>query len=219
MNDTQQPGPSAAEWRNLYDLASRVKTLAPWEWMFEDEIFGVQDPETGTTGFLSVMGEAGAHFAVALYPEPEALYSFLDLHDHGTEDDDEEAGSPLDMMRVLEVPQLQLSFEDAKQLDKEDKAVIKGLGLKFRGAKAWPMFRSFTPGLLPWYITSAEAKRLATALEQLLQVAPRCRENAELLAPSEDGHDLSGACSKGQTGRQDLGRSNSNHRRTGTPAL
>ncbi|MBI1765850.1 MAG: hypothetical protein HYR56_30970 [Acidobacteria bacterium] len=186
MSDNQNATPTQTEWRNLYELAARVKELTPWEWMFEDEVFGVKDPETGATGFVSIMGHAGEHFAVALYPDAEALYAFLDLHDQGMEDEDEE-GDPLAMMRVLEIPQLQLSFEDTKQLDKEDKTVIKQLGLKFRSARSWPQFRSYAPGLLPWYITSAEARRLATALEQLLAVAPRCRENEELLAPSEDG--------------------------------
>jgi hypothetical protein len=186
MNNTQNPAPTPEEWRKLYELAARVKELAPWEWMFEDEVFGVTDPETGATGFVSVMGNAGEHFAVALYPDADALYSFLDLHDHGMEEDEDDE-DPLSMMRVLEIPQLQLSFEDAKQLDKTDKDVIKQLGLKFRGSKSWPQLRSYAPGLLPWYITGAEARRLATALEQLLDVAPRCREDEDLLAPSEDG--------------------------------
>lgn len=189
MDTNQNTAPTADEWRKLYELAVRVKALAPWEWMFEDEVFGVTDPETNATGFVSVMGNAGEHFAVALYPDAEALYSFLDLHDHGMEDDGEDGDpmAPLAMMRVLEIPQLQLSFEDTKQLDKEDKAIIKQLGLKFRGSKSWPQFRSYAPGLLPWFITSAEARRLATALEQLLEIAPRCRENEDLLAPEEDG--------------------------------
>lgn len=189
MDTNQNPAPTADEWRKLYELAAKVKALAPWTWMFEDEVFGVTDPETGVTGFVSVMGNAGEHFAVALYPDADALYSFLDLHDQGMEDDDEDGNpmAPSAMMRVLEIPQLQLSFEDTKQLDKEDKSIIKQLGLKFRGSKSWPQLRSYAPGLLPWYITGAEARRLATALEQLLEVAPRCRENEDLLAPSEDG--------------------------------
>jgi hypothetical protein len=186
MNNTQNPAPTADEWRKLYELAARVKALAPWTWMFEDEVFGVTDPDTGVTGFVSVMGNAGEHFAVALYPDADALYSFLDLHDHGMEEDEEDE-DPMAMMRVLAIPQLQLSFEDVKQLDKEDKDVIKQLGLKFRGSKSWPQFRTYSPGLLPWYITGAEARRLATALEQLLDVAPRCRDDEDLLAPSEDG--------------------------------
>lgn len=176
--------PTPEEWRKLYELAQQVKELAPWKWMFEDEIFGVQDPVSQELGFVSVMGAGGEHLAVALYPDPGALYDFLALHDTADEDG---ADDPMAMMRILEVPQMQLSFEDSQELEKEDKAVIKKLGLKFRGAKSWPLFRSYAPGLLPWFITGAEARRLVVALEQLLAVAPRCRENEDLLAPDEDG--------------------------------
>jgi hypothetical protein len=184
MNDQQPTPPTPDEWRKLYEVAGQVKALTPWEWMFEDEIFGVQDPETSVTGFVSVMGAAGEHMAVALYQDAGALYDFLALHD---EAEDEGGGDPMMAMRVIEIPQVQASFEDNKELEKEDKAVIKQLGLKFRGAKAWPKFRSYAPGLFPWFISGAEARRLTTALEQLLDVAPRCRENEDLLAPDEDG--------------------------------
>jgi len=39
-------------------------------------------------------------------------------------------------------------FEDRDGLDKQDREVIKKLGLKFRGAHAWPMFCSYRPGML-----------------------------------------------------------------------
>lgn len=44
------PAPSLEEARRLYQAAMRVKELAPWEWMDEADIFGVQDPETGELG-------------------------------------------------------------------------------------------------------------------------------------------------------------------------
>ncbi len=185
MNKQQDTAPSTTEWRKLFDVATRVKELAPWEWMMEDEVFGVRDDEAGTTGFVSVMGAGGEHFAIALYPDPTALYAFLDLHDQGMEGEEDE--SPQAAMSVLYLPKMQVAFEDNNQLNKEDKALIKKLGLKFRGAKAWPQFRSYAPGLFPWYLTKAEVRRLTVALGQLLNVAPRCRADEELLAPSEDG--------------------------------
>ncbi len=185
MSTTQNAAPTVAEWRKLYELAARVKELAPWEWMMEDEVFGVRDDEAGVTGFISVMGAGGEHFAIALYPDPAALYAFLDLHDQGTAGEADD--SPHSAMSVLELPQMQVAFEDNDQLNKEDKVLIKKLGLKFRGAKAWPQFRSYAPGLFPWYLTGAEVRRLTVALGQLLQVAPRYRDDEELLAPSEDG--------------------------------
>jgi hypothetical protein len=53
-----------------------IKTLAPWEWMSEDMVFGVQSPETDQLGFVSVMGMLGEHFSTAVYLGPEGLYGF-----------------------------------------------------------------------------------------------------------------------------------------------
>jgi hypothetical protein len=64
--------------------------------------------------------------------------------------------------------------------------VIKALGLKFRGRQAWPLFRSFRPGYFPWYLEAQEARFLAVALEQTLEVAPRIREDPALLAPGDE---------------------------------
>lgn len=47
------------EWRRLHEAAIQVKEIAPWEFMEETDVFGVQNPETGELGFVSVMGLLG----------------------------------------------------------------------------------------------------------------------------------------------------------------
>jgi hypothetical protein len=168
--------PTVEEWGRLYAAAGRVKEMAPWKWMMEDNVFGVRNPERDEIGFVSVMGSGGEHFAVALYQGAVALYDFLALG---------EADS-VEAERVLEIPQLQASFEDRGHLEKEDRETIKNLGLKFRGANSWPMFRNYAPGMFPWFLTSSEARFLTTALEQLLDVAPRVRDDEDVLWGEED---------------------------------
>jgi hypothetical protein len=169
--------PTAEEWKKLYAAARLVKEMAPWEWMMEDEVFGVRNPERDEIGFVSVMGAGGEHFAVALYQGADALYDFLALSEAG--------GDGLEDMieaeRILEIPQLQASFEDRGRLQKEDRDTIKKLDLKFRGANSWPMFRNYAPGMFPWFLTSSEARFLTIALEQLLDVAPRIRDDEDVL--------------------------------------
>ncbi|MGH3149043.1 MAG: DUF7309 domain-containing protein, partial [Rubrobacter sp.] len=70
------------------------------------------------------------------------------------------------------------------ELDRRDREVIKKLGLKFRGRNAWPMFRSYRPSFLPWFLEVEEVRFLSCALEQLADVAPRFREDSSLLEPS-----------------------------------
>src|SRR3954470_9743139 len=71
--------PSLDEWRRLYEAAIRVKELEPWKWMDERQVFGVQNPETGELGFVSLMGMAREHFAVAVYLGAEGLYGFWEI--------------------------------------------------------------------------------------------------------------------------------------------
>jgi len=74
-------------------------------------------------------------------------------------------------------------------ITKEDRDVMKQLGLKYRGAQAWPQFRSYRPGCFPWLIEKDEAALLTCALEQLLQVAPRFKEDPNLLEPTDTPDD------------------------------
>ncbi len=169
--------PSLDEWRRLYQAASAFKEAAPWEWMSEADVFGIQDPESGQLGYASVMGMAGEHFALAVYLGSEGLEGFWRIHREGIRE----------LESLLEVPQLQASWEDRQELRREDLEVIKALGLKFRGRKAWPMFRSYVPGFLPWFLTAEEARFLTFALEQALDVALRVRESPDLLNPLREG--------------------------------
>jgi hypothetical protein len=180
MADTVEDSvPEPAEWARLYEAAIQIKEMAPWEWMDETEIFGVQDPETDRIGFVSIMGMLGEHYSVAVYLGPEALYDFWRFEEYADESD---AGE------LLAIPHLQASFEDRDVLNQQDRDVIKGLGLKFRGRQAWPMFRSYRPGFFPWYLEAGEARFLTLVLGQTLAMAPRIRENPALL---ELGHEES----------------------------
>lgn len=172
--------PSLKEWKRLYELAAELKKLAPWEWMDESEIFGVQHPDTEETGFVSVMGMLGEHLALGVYLGAEGLYGFWDFQD------DERETDPL---ALFDVPQLQASFEDRQQLERQDRELIKQLGLKFRGAQNYPLFRSIKPGFMPWLITSEEARFLIYAIEQTLEVAPRVKEDALILSSEDDEED------------------------------
>jgi hypothetical protein len=172
--------PTLDEWKRLYDLMAQVKELAPWEWMEETDIFGLQPPGAKEAGFVSVMGMLGEHFAIAVYQGAKGLGGFWSMQSQGPR---------LTPEFILQIPQLQASFEDREMITKEDREVMKKLGLKFRGANAWPQFRSYRPGCFPWYIEKEEAEMLICALEQLLDVAPRFREDPSILAPTEVEHE------------------------------
>jgi hypothetical protein len=154
--------------RQLYETMLKVQDLAPWEKMEESDMFGIQHPVTGQQGFVSVLGMAGEHFAINLYPDVNALYKLFDFVNSVTQPD---------TMDLIAIPQLQASLEDRNTSTKEDIAETRALGFKFRGRKFWLQFRAYAPGLFPWYLEAAEAEFLLVALEQLLEVAPRFTED------------------------------------------
>jgi hypothetical protein len=184
------------EWSRLFEVTLRIRQLAPWEWMNETDIFGVQHPETGAIGFVSVMGALGEHIAVSLYLGASALAKFMYLQEVPPEVFQEYPEM------LLEIPQLQASFEDRGVLDDWDRQLIRNLSLKFRGRKAWPRFQSFRPGFMPWRLEPDEILFLALALEQLEQVAPRAHEDRSFLRGEDTRTFFLRAChmKEGKTG-------------------
>jgi hypothetical protein len=172
-----ESSPTLDEWRKLYEAIIRTKETAPWEWMTETDIFGVQDPETDEIGFVSVMGMLGEHLALAVYRGAEGLYSFWAFAEIADD-------PPPDA--ILDMPHLQASFEDRGVLTNKDRDLIKQLGLRFRGRQAWPMFRSYRPGYLPWYLEPQEVRFLTHALEQAVEVALRFKGDPAILEPIDD---------------------------------
>ena len=163
------------DWRDLYAAMGKIIEAAPWKFMSEDMIFGVQNPETSEIGFVSVMGMLGEHLALAVYIGAEGLYNFWGVHEQEVEPE-----------LILETPQFQASLEDRNTLDKKDRDLIKKLGLKFRGRQAWPMFRSYRPGFAPWFLTGPEVRFLTHALTQAADVVQQLDDNPELLNPLDD---------------------------------
>ena len=50
---------SDAEWQALYTAAKDYFDEKPWEWMDDDQLFGVYDKDTDTVGYCCIMGALG----------------------------------------------------------------------------------------------------------------------------------------------------------------
>jgi len=148
-------------------------------WMGDHELFGVEDPETGETGYCTVMGALQEVFALGVYLGPEGYDSYRRLAEGELD--------PEDLDAVLSQRCLMASFEDRGALSSPDLATIRSLGLHFRGQGAWPQFRSMLPGFAPWYLTGRESRTLATALEQARETAERIRLGLDVLQGREKG--------------------------------
>ena len=65
--------PTQADWESLYVAAQRIKDIGPWQFMEEDDLFGVQFPGREEIGYVSVMGLLGEHLAISVYLGADAL--------------------------------------------------------------------------------------------------------------------------------------------------
>ena len=165
--------PSMQEWKKVYTVATEFKKLTCWNWMYDDNLFGVLNPEDDEIGYSCIMGNLGEIFAIAVYLGSEGLDGYLKILSG------EIGPADLDVAHCQKC--LMASFEDRNYLQKEDLQLIKKLGLKFRGRKEWPMFRSYRPGYFPWFLTKEEALFLTTAIEQSIDVALRFQKDKDLL--------------------------------------
>ncbi len=178
---TPSMGEASGRWQRLLALAAEVRGLAPWDFMTEADNFAVVLPAPYGVGLVSVMGAGGEHFAVALYLGPRAIFDFWGLL-AGEGGDEPEA--------VLEIDQLQLSWEGRSVLDRRDRQLLADLGVKPRGSHAWPMLRRYRAGYFPWFAHDDEVAMMITALEQLLVMAPRIRCDRAILSAPPDRHCL-----------------------------
>lgn len=159
-------------WEELLALAAEIFELKPWEWMYESDIFGVEDPVTGKVNYVSIMGNLGEHYSVSAYMGEEGLKSYIYFNENHEN---------LPPETVLEMPQLMLSFEDRDHLQKEDYELIKKLNLKFRGRDSWPLFKQYSPGFLPYTLEPAEQRTMLYILQQAIEVAKRFKDDEDVI--------------------------------------
>ena len=167
--------PSEIDWKALFEAASRFKEISCWEWMWDSDLFGVQNPANNEIGYCCVMGRNREHFALAVYLGTEGLQKYEEIQSGQM---DEYGPDLLHSQKCIMV-----SFEDRKSLQEKDFNVIKKLGLSFRGRNAWPLFRSYLPGFFPWHLTKPEADFLLLSLQQTIDVALRFKQEPDLFEP------------------------------------
>ncbi len=179
-NKQNENDPTPEQWRQLFAMMADIRELAPWERMNENMIFGVQEPTSGQACYVSIMGQIGEHYCVAVYLGEATIQKYWEIIE-GLED-------PL---TVMGLPHLQASFEDRYQLTSRDTDLIKQLGLRFRGSHNWPQFRSYRPGFDSWYLERDEADLLINVLSQAIPTLERQREGTlPIMTLGNTAHDI-----------------------------
>lgn len=157
-------------WSAPYQAAIAFQQAAPWEWLSGKDLFAIENPDGGEMGYCSVLGSGGEEFGLGMFVGEDAYQTYARLM---AEDID-----PEDLEESVMARSISLLFADRDDLEKEEREVIRSLGLRFRGRNAWPLFRSQQPGYVPWFLEKTEAVFLTAAIQQALVVADEIRAGA-----------------------------------------
>lgn len=154
----------------LYEAAQAFRRLAVWDVLSDTDMFAVQYAD-GLTGYVSVMGNAGAHFALAVYFGDEGLTSLLDLANLP------EHTSAIRHMQIgLRQQCLLCTFVNRNELSPSDVREIQDHGLSFSGKHGWPEFSRKDRFTAPWNLQGeADEERLLVALRAGVEVGMKLR--------------------------------------------
>jgi len=159
--------PCHSDWAALYQAATIFREASPWNWLDNEDLFAIENPDDGEVGYCSVLGAGGEEFGLGMFVG-EGGYRRYTAVIEGEEE-------PEDLEESIMARSLSMLFVDRGILQKEDREVIRSLGLRFRGRNGWPLFRSQLPGYVPWFLEKEEVFFLTTAIHQSLAVADRVR--------------------------------------------
>lgn len=167
-------------WRRLYEAAELLKTQKPWE--LEDDhgydFIEIEQKDGELSAYCTLVGWLEKSHTISIYESNDALFDIIYLMEH--------EGIPWHQGPRYNNC-LNVIFGDRDLLLPADRKMIELLGLKFRGRRAWPMFRSYEKGRYDRRLNVREAARLAEVIEHLAQVYADIRsDNLDIIDANEN---------------------------------
>lgn len=169
------------QWKELYEVAIKIKELKPWEHLWDVDIITIALPDKEPI-YCSVMGGGGECYGIGAYMGFDAINNF---HTMLHRDD----MPPEQMIRFQDDNVILCYFGDRSELTLKELKLIKELGLKFRGTNNWIYFHSFKKGYLP-YILDQEEVIQETEILKHLYMSLRAYINEGLDVDFEKGNTL-----------------------------
>ena len=149
---------SIEEWRDLYQVAIKLKKLKPWEDLWDMDLITILPLGKDEPCICSVMGKGGEFYGIGIYIGGKAINDFFTIADNN------------------DIPQNQLiryqnnimcNFGSRDELTKKELNIIKELGLKFRGKNDWVYFRVYEKGYAPYMPDKNEVLEITDILKHL----------------------------------------------------
>lgn len=171
---------SLEQWRSLYEVASKIKLMRPWKFLWDMDLITISLPKYKEHFFCSVMGRAGECVAIGTYVGYDAIRDFYRIANC-------KDIPPEQIMRYQN--NMMCYFGNRDELTKNELQLIKDLGLKFRGKNEWIYFQSFKTGYVPYILDSQEVTELTLVFQQLF-MAIRAMIEMKVRIDFDDGNTL-----------------------------
>ncbi len=149
------------EWKRLYEAATRIRELNPWEVLNDIDIIGIQvGKEPEDMAFYSILGKGGECYGIVVYEGYDAFNSFLMLTMR------EQMNLSMEYA-MFNQKNLTCYWGNREELSVKQREIIKELGYKYRGKNNWLYFLSYEPEYYPYNLNQGEVLRMAEHLEDL----------------------------------------------------
>lgn len=170
---------SLEQWKVLYEAATRIKELKPWEKFWDMDLIGIRNGEEDTV-FFSILGRGGECYGIAVYEGYEGLNSFLMLTM-------QQSMNLAPEYAMFNQRNLTCYWGNRDELTDKQRKIIKDLGYTYRGKNQWLYFLSFEPGYYPYNMDEEEVLRMSEYLQDL-ELALRHYDEVNMQVDFEKGN-------------------------------
>lgn len=171
---------SLEQWRILYEAASRIKELKPWERFWDMDLIGIRNGAEEDTVFFCILGHGGGCYGISVYEGYTGLNNYFMLAY-------QQSMNLSGEYAMFNQKNLTCYWGNRDELTNNQRKIIKDLGYSYRGKNQWLYFLSFEPGYFPYNMDENEVLRMSTHLQDL-ELALRCYDETNLKVDFEDGN-------------------------------
>jgi hypothetical protein len=137
-------------------LAGELLLLRPWEFLGDEDLVLMEDPQSQQICYCSMMGALGEVISLQVYVGTESYRLFRKVS----------AGEPITPQDFFaSLRGVSVEFVGSSELTAPDRDVLRAFDFPAKRSGMAPMFRAHRPGYHPWYVTEGEAKLLAWCMQ------------------------------------------------------
>lgn len=150
------------EWGRLYQQAERLGEMRPWETFKVDELMALNFPKTSQPVYCNILGNPVGIEGACFYEGQIGFDNFWDICQNDLR------YYPSDYAAYTQNC-LTVQWGDRDDLRNAQRAIIRELGIKYRGPKQWLYFLSYKNGYFPFNPDKREVKSLTRYITKLIK--------------------------------------------------